>query len=197
MFARRARDRDVVVDRGVSLARGPVLFAGAVLFAYGLLGFLTNSDLPRDQFADGTVQGQSWLGLEVNGWTCFFITAAGGLLLFGAATHLLARVMALIVGGLLAACCVIALIDGSDVLGLAAVNWATKVGFGAAAVYLLIAGLLPRAGRRVIAPDQRRGDEIGEEPTAVAAQPVIEREPEPAGDEEATRVVEADELTRR
>lgn len=160
MFARHARHDTAatVDDRGTSLARGPVLLAGTILFAYGLLGFLTNSDLPRDQFADGTVQGESWLGLEVNGWTNFFICAMGGLLLFGAAEHLLARTMALLVGGISAACCVIAVIDGQDVLGLAAANWATKLGFGIAAVYLLIVALLPRTGgrrrRTVVEPDE-------------------------------------------
>ena len=63
-----------------------------------------------------------------NGWTGLFTAAAGGLLLFGAAQHLLAKTMSLIVGVALGAAAVIALISG-NVLGLAAANSWTKIGW--------------------------------------------------------------------
>ena len=70
-----------------------------------------------------------------------------GLLLFAAAQHLLARTMSLLVGLALGACAVIALIDG-DVLGLAAANGWTELGWGIAAAILLVTALLPRLRRR-------------------------------------------------
>jgi len=191
----------------MSLARGPVLFTGAVLFVFGLLGLLVNADLPRDQFADGTVVGESWLGIEVNGWTNFFALAGGGLLLFGAAQHTLARVTALLVGGAFAACCVIALIDGEDVLGLAAVNWATKLGFGVVAGVLLIAALLPRRERDVdlvadapvaTAAEPETREVVREEPVVVREEPVVGEEPvareEPVTRQETVRVEQSTPL---
>jgi hypothetical protein len=53
--------------------------------------------------------------------------------------------------------CVLAVIDGNDVLGIFAANRATMVAFGAAAVALLLAAMLPRVGRRrdVVVDDDR------------------------------------------
>ncbi|WP_205697283.1 DUF4383 domain-containing protein [Conexibacter sp. SYSU D00693] len=136
---------------GVSLAKGPALLVGSVLLAYGLTGLLTNSTFPdfSAAFPDGTAQGESWLGPEVNGWTNWLCIAAGGLLLFGAAQHLLAKTMSLVVGLALAAATVIAVIDGEDVLGLAAANGWTKLGLGIAAAVLLVNVLMPRTkGKR-------------------------------------------------
>src|SRR4051812_29120207 len=89
------RNDGSVVEYGPSLAKGPALIVGSILLAFGLTGLLTNSNFPNfsDSFPDATVNGNSWLGFEVNGWTNFFLIAAGGLLLFGAAQHHLAKVM--------------------------------------------------------------------------------------------------------
>jgi hypothetical protein len=143
-------DRDVIVEHGPSLAKGPALLAGTLLVAFGLAGLLKNSDFPSvsSSFPDGTVQGTNLLGFEVNGWTDFFAITAGALLLFGAAQHHLAKFMSLIVGLALAACAVIAVIDGEDVLGLAAANTWTKVGFAVAGGAMLINALMPRTTRR-------------------------------------------------
>jgi hypothetical protein len=48
----------------------------------------------------------------------------------------------------MAAACVIAIVDGNDVFGVAAANTWTKLVFGAAAAALLIVAMLPRVGRR-------------------------------------------------
>jgi hypothetical protein len=140
------RHKDGHVDKGVSLARVPALVLGSILLTFGLLAFLQNGDTPTGGWTDGTVNGESFLGLEVNGWTAFFTSVAGGLLLFGAAQHLLAKTMSLLVGLALGACSVIALVDGDDVLGLAAANGWTKLGWGVAAAFLLVNTLLPRRG---------------------------------------------------
>jgi hypothetical protein len=145
-----ADDREVVVEHGPSLAKGPALIAGSVLVAFGLASLLKNNDFPSfsASFPDGEVQGTSFLGFEVNGWTAFFSITAGALLLFGAAQHHLAKMMSLLVGVALAACAVIALIDGQDVLGLAAANGWTKLGFAVAGAVALLNALMPRTTRR-------------------------------------------------
>ncbi len=143
-------DREVIVEHGPSLAKGPALIAGSILVAFGLASLLKNNDFPSfsSSFPDGEVQGTNFLGFEVNGWTAFFSITAGALLLFGAAQHHLAKMMSLLVGLALAACAVIAVIDGQDVLGLAAANFATKLGFAVAGGVLLVNALMPRTTRR-------------------------------------------------
>jgi hypothetical protein len=158
MFNRRRRtadavatdDDDVVVEHGPSLAKGPALIAGSLLVAFGLASLLKNNDFPAfsSSFPDGTVQGTNFLGFEVNGWTAFFAITAGALLMFGAAQHHLAKMMSLLVGLALAACAVFAIIDGQDVLGLAAANFWTKLGFAIAGGAMLINALMPRTTRR-------------------------------------------------
>lgn len=167
------------VEEGPGLARGPALIMGAILSAAGLILFLKAGDTPTDMFPDGTQNGPSFLGFETNGWTAWFTTAAGALLLFGAAQHLLAKTMSLVVGLALGACSVIALVDGDDVLGLAAANGATKLGWGVAAAVLLVNTLLPRVKHKQDKED--RGGERRSRPVAVA----------PRHSEPATRPLDA------
>jgi hypothetical protein len=143
-------DREVIVEHGPSLAKGPALIAGSILVAFGLASLLKNNDFPAfsASFPDGEAQGTNLLGFEVNGWTGFFAITAGALLLFGAAQHHLAKLMSLIVGLALAACAVISIIDGQDVLGLAAANFWTKLGFAVAGGLMLLNALMPRKTRR-------------------------------------------------
>jgi hypothetical protein len=204
MLLRRRRpdydeDPDVIVEPGASLAKGPALIAGSILVAFGLASLLKNSDFPTvsSSFPDGTVQGTDFLGIEVNGWTAFFSITAGALLMFGAAQHHLAKFMSLLVGLALAACAVIAIIDGDDVLGLAATNTWTKVGFAVAGGAMLVNALMPRTTRRrrvepSVARDPAAADEA---PTVVGGRrpaedaPTSVREPAPAGEAEAPTTV--------
>lgn len=184
-------DREVIVEHGPSLAKGPALIAGSILVAFGLAALLKNNDFPSfsSSFPDGEVQGTNFLGFEVNGWTAFFSITAGALLLFGAAQHHLAKMMSLLVGLALAACAVIAVIDGQDVLGLAAANFWTKLGFAVAGGVLLVNALMPRTTRRREvatgapaasagtaaiddAPRRRRFSRDSEAPTTVGERPV-------------------------
>jgi hypothetical protein len=106
---------------------------------------------------------------------------AGGLLLFGAAQHLVAKTMSLIVGIGLGAAAVIAAISG-DVLGLAAANGWTEIAWGACAAILLFNVFVPRR-RRVITEEPRSGvvyPRRSREP--VAERPVGTREPVAAGE---------------
>jgi hypothetical protein len=163
-------------EKGVSLARGPALILGTVLevaglyFLYKQHGFPKFSNFPN---GDAPVQGKVFFGIfGVNGWTGLFTAAAGGLLLFGAAQHLLAKTMSLIVGAALGAAAVIAVISG-NVLGLAAANGWTRVGWGVCAVILLFNTLVPRRTRTIEEPV------AGERPLARGrvAQPARDTEP--------------------
>jgi hypothetical protein len=148
--------------KGPGLARGPAMIVGTILSVAGLALFLHAGDTSTAGFPDGEVAGTSLLGFESNGWTAWITTAAGALLLFGAAQHLLAKAMSAIVGVALAACAVIALIDG-DVLGLAAANWAVELGWGIAAVILLLNLLAPRVKHEepVVPVDRHRDHDRG------------------------------------
>jgi hypothetical protein len=172
-------DRDVVVEHGPSLAKGPALIAGSLLTAFGLCALLKNNDFPSfsSSFPDATQQGTNFLGFEVNGWTAFFCITAGALVLFGAAQHHLAKMMSLLVGLALAACAVIAIVDGEDVLGLAAANFWTKLGWAGAAAFLLITALMPRRRReRVVgAPATAAGPATTRGDRTVADEPVARR----------------------
>ncbi len=134
--------------KGVSLAKGPVGIIGAVLLAGGILGLLFGStDFGMDA-PNGDVTGGTFLGIEGNGWTWLLFSAAGLLLLMSAPMHWSAKTMAMIVGLTMAAAAIIAIVDGSDVLGIFAANGMTMLAFGAAAVACLVVAMLPRVGRR-------------------------------------------------
>jgi hypothetical protein len=183
-------------EKGVSLARGPALILGTILevaglyFLYKQHGFPKFSNFPN---GDAPVQGKVFLGIfGVNGWTGLLTAAAGGLLLFGAAQHLLAKTMSLIVGVALGAAAVIAVISG-NVLGLAAANSWTRLGWGVCAVILLFNTLVPRRTRTIEEPvaDGRPVARDRAAQTAPSAEPATrtqtaETEPLVAHDREAT-----------
>ena len=178
-------ERDVVVEHGPSFAKALPMIIGSILIAYGLTGLLKNSVFPNAgaNFTGGSPQGSSWLGIEVNGWTNFFNIAAGALLLFGLAQHHLAKTMSLLVGLALGACAVIAVIS-DNVLGLAAANGWTELGWGIAAVLLVLNMLAPRRRReRVIGPaaaGATTGDRTGRfarRPAPAAQEPETDRAP--------------------
>ena len=127
---------------------------GTVLLVAGLyMLYEQNEFTPLSQFPDGSAEpdGEVFFGIfGANGWTGMFTAIAGGLLLFGAAQHLLAKTMSLIVGLALAACAVIALVSGDGVLGLAAANGETELAWAVAAAILLANTLLPRRRKTVV-----------------------------------------------
>jgi hypothetical protein len=152
--------------KGVSLAKGPVGIIGAVLLAGGILGLLMGSTDFTTSAPDGDVTGGTFLGIEGNGWTWLLFAGAGVILLLSAPMHWGAKSMAMIVGLAMAAAAVLALVDGSDVLGVFAANGATVLAFAAAAVALLLVAMLPRVGRKrreevVVDRGDRRFDREG------------------------------------
>src|SRR6202012_963746 len=140
-------------EKGMSLARGPALILGTILTAVGLyLLYKARTFPPFSNFPNGNVtkDGDFIFGIfGANGWTAMLTAVAGALLLFGAAQHLLAKTMSLIVGIALGAAAVIALISG-NVLGMAAANGWTELAWGASAVILLFNTLVPRRRRTVV-----------------------------------------------
>jgi hypothetical protein len=147
--------------KGVSLAKGPVGIIGAVLLAGGILGLLFGSTDFTTSAPDGDVTGGTFLGIEGNGWTWIGFAGAGLLLLISAPMHWGAKTTAMLVGLVMAVACVVAIVDGSDVFGVAATNNATKLVMGAAAVALLVLAMAPRVGRKrerdVVVDDERDG----------------------------------------
>ena len=142
---------ETTTEKGISFAKGPALVLGTILLAAGLYSlYKEHTFVPWSNFPNGTasVEGKVFGIFGANGWTGMLTAVAGGLLLFGAAQHLLAKTMSLIVGIGLGAAAVIALISG-DVLGMAAANHLTELAWGIAAAILLVNTLAPRRRRRV------------------------------------------------
>jgi hypothetical protein len=165
-------------EKGISLARGPALILGTILLAAGLYFLYKAHTFPRfSNFPNGTApkDGTFFLGIfGANGWTGELTAVGGGLLLFGAAQHLLAKTMSLIVGVALGAAAVIALISG-NVLGMAAANGWTELGWAAVAAILLFNTALPRRRRTV-------ATRYGDDAAAPVTEPVRrERTAVPAG----------------
>lgn len=147
-MARKTGHRD-----GVSLAKGPVAILGLAMIAWGVISFLMGGNGFTADPMSGTATGDTFLGLEGNGWTNLLWVAAGLLLVFGAPMHWGAKSMAIIVGLVLGAASVISMADGDDVFGIFAANGLTQLAWGAAAVALLVLSLLPRVGRKRKAHD--------------------------------------------
>ena len=161
--------RETRTEKGISLARGPALVLGTVLLTAGLYFIYKQHQFPKlSNFPNGNapVDGKVLFGIfGANGWTGMLTAIGGGLLLFGAAQHLLAKTMSLIVGLAFGAAAIIAAISG-DALGLAAANGWTELGWGIAAAILLFNTLMPRRRRTVVtesgyATGARTGDGVG------------------------------------
>src|ERR1700760_3861254 len=148
MTAVETYDDGVPPRRGVSLAKGPVAIVGVLSLALGVLGFITASRSFTMHAPDGTVNGTTFLGIEGNGWTWALFAAAGLLLLLGSPIHWGAKSMAFIVGVAMVVGALIALSDGTDILGIFATNNWTKLVMGVGGVALILLSMAPRVGRR-------------------------------------------------
>jgi hypothetical protein len=155
--------------KGISLAKGPVGIIGFVMLAGGILALLFGGGTSfRTDPPDGAVSGDTWLGIEGNGWTWVLFAGGGLLLLLSAPMHWSAKTMALIVGVAMVAAALLVLADasGQDAFGIFAANDATTLVFGVAAAALLFFALMPRVGRRPAVatapsePKARRADRV-------------------------------------
>ena len=162
---------------------------GIAMIAWGVIHFLSGGTGFGMDPMSGTVNGDTLLGLEGNGWTNVLWAGGGLLLVLGAPMHWGAKSMSLIVGLVLGAASVISIYDGSDVFGIIAANGPTQLALGAAATALIILSLLPRVGKgrgrrdEVVEDDRRRVDDHDR---------VVDRDPEVAREGRFTR-----EPTRR
>jgi hypothetical protein len=177
----RTATRQTRIEKGMSLARGPALILGTILLAAGLYLLYRAHTFPKfSNFPNGNVvrDGKFIFGLfAANGWTAMLTAVAGGLLLFGAAQHLLAKTMSLIVGVVLAAAAIIGIFNSGNVLGLAAANGWTELAWGASAVILLFNTLVPRRRREVVVQETGVPVMATREPVTAIREPVAAGEP--------------------
>ena len=136
------------MTKGTSLAKGPVGLIGLALLAYGITALIFGGHSFAQHAPNGTVHGEHWLGLEVNGWSGLLFIAAGLLLVLAAPLHWGAKGMSLIVGLALGAAALLALASGHGALGIFAANHLTELVWGAAAVLLIVFSQLPRVGAK-------------------------------------------------
>jgi hypothetical protein len=176
-------------EKGMSLARAPALVLGSILLAAGLYclykehTFPPFSNLPSGR---APVEGKVFGVFGANGWTGMLTAVGGGLLLFGAAQHLVAKTMSLIVGLGLGAAAVIALISG-DVLGMAAANHMTELAWGIAAAILLFNTLVPRRRRQIEVADETGAADGGPAGGYAARRRAVPAPGEPDGTETRAR----------
>ena len=161
-------------EKGTSLAKGPVGLIGLVLLVYGISALIFGSHSFTAKPLSGNVNGTTWLGLEVNGWSSLLFVAAGLLLLFGSPLHWGAKSLSLITGLALGAASVIAIFDKKDVFGIFAANGLTELVWGVAAAILLVLALLPRVGGG--RKDDDRDERSRREPRTVERESRFERD---------------------
>jgi hypothetical protein len=163
--------------RGVSLAKGPVAIIGIASLVLGILGLIFASQNFTWDFPSGTVNGDTFLGIEGNGWTWVGFAGGGLLLLLGAPLHWGAKSMAFVVGIAYGVGALIALSDGTDILGIFATNMWTKLVLGIGGAALVLLSMMPRVGARRGAAPAVRDDETVVEHRRFGRDRVVEREP--------------------
>jgi hypothetical protein len=158
--------------RRLTPAQWYCLLAGLALLVMGVLGFLADAsfdtsastDADRLGNADGALQGDGYLGFEVNAWHNIVHVVSGLVLLAAFRRRGPAKAVALAFGLVYGVVAIIGLVDGSDVLGIIPVNAADNVlHIALSALGILTAlisrgeehrgGAAPRAGERLRTTD--------------------------------------------
>ena len=127
--------RDDGRKTGFTPAQWYCLLAGAALLLAGIFGFIADATFDTGlSGADddggnngGALQGDSFLGFEVNGWHNVVHLLSGVVLLSAFAKRKAAKTVALAFGIVYGLVAIIGLIDGNDVLGLIPVNPADNI----------------------------------------------------------------------
>jgi hypothetical protein len=172
--------------RGRTPAQWYCLLAGLTLLLGGIFGFIadasfdtsTTSDGDATGNADGALQGDGFLGFEVNGWHNIVHLASGLLLLAAFRRRGPAKTVALAFGVVYGVVTVIGLIDGNDVLGLIPVNPADNVLHIALSALGILTGLISRGDDR--AQDHHAGHERDTSARTVEQQDRYERQVAPS-----------------
>ena len=138
-------------DDGRHTGRTPAqwycLLAGAALLLAGIFGFIADATFD----AGNDLNGDSFLGFEVNGWHNVVHVLSGIVLLAVFSRRRPARTVALAFGIVYGLVTIIGLIDGSDVLGIIPVNGADNVlhlALSAAGILAAFASPTDERGRR-------------------------------------------------
>ena len=138
-------------EPGRSLAQWFCLAAGIGLLLGGILGMTADNNFDTSASdPDRVLQGDGFLGFEVNGWHNLVHILSGLFLLFGFFRHGLAKTVAIVFGVVYAVLLVLGLVNGNDILGFVPVNPADNGLHGVLALLGLGAGLLstrPKASR--------------------------------------------------
>lgn len=143
----RTRGRDINDDRGRTPAQWFCIIVGAVLVLAGLLGFAF--DATFDTVSDGNaLNGNTLLGLEINGWHNLVHIASGLFLLAMSPKRSTAKTGAILFGVIYAVVTIIGFVDGEDIFGLFPVNAADNVLHLVLAIAGIAAALVSRADDR-------------------------------------------------
>jgi len=138
--------------QGMTPAQWYCLLAGLGLLLAGIFGFLADGsfdtsasgDTDQTGNADGQLQGDSFLGFEVNGWHNIVHLLSGAVLLSAFRKRKAAKTMALAFGIVYGLVTIIGLIDGNDILGLLPVNPADNILHLALSALGILAALVSR-----------------------------------------------------
>ena len=145
--------------RGLTPAQWYCLLVGLSLLLAGALGFLADAsfdigaDGDRLGNADGQLQGDGFLGFEVNAWHNIVHLLSGLVLLAAFRRRGPAKAVALAFGLVYGLVAIIGLIDGSDVLGIIPVNGADNVLHVALSALGILTSLMSRGDDRQGAAD--------------------------------------------
>jgi hypothetical protein len=127
-------------DRRRTPAQWYCLLAGLSLLLAGVLGFIADSSFDTGEAVDGDL----FLGFEVNGIHNLVHIASGIVLLAAFPKRASARAVAIAFGLVYGLVALIGLIDGSDVLGIIPINSADNILHIALAALGIITGLISR-----------------------------------------------------
>jgi hypothetical protein len=161
-MAHATSGRAIARDDRRTPAQWYCLLAGLALLLAGAFGFISDSSFDT---GDG-VQGDLFLGFEVNAIHNLIHVASGLVLLAASPRRASARVVAIGFGVVYGLVATVGLIDGNDVFGLIPINSADNLLHIALAALGVITGLISRAedpgrGRTVLESDRddrfRRG----------------------------------------
>jgi len=143
-MAHASTERAITRDVRRTPAQWYCLLAGAALLLAGIFGFISDSTFDT---GDG-IQGDGFLGFEVNGIHNLIHVASGLVLLAASPRRASARAVALAFGLVYGVVAIVGLIDGEDVLGLIPINAADNVLHIALAALGIITGLISRDDER-------------------------------------------------
>jgi hypothetical protein len=135
-------------SRGDAQSKTPAqwycLLAGLALLLAGIGGFISDATFDTGN----AIQGDSFLGFEVNGWHNLVHILSGLVLLASFAKRGPAKTVAIAFGLVYGLVTIIGLIDGEDVLGIIPVNPQDNILHIALSVLGLVTGLMSRGDYR-------------------------------------------------